>query len=75
MKRYILRYTGTTSAPADHVASILATPGTTVVDRSPKMLLVDGEEPALRKTLKSMPEWSLHSEQTLSLPDTRKRIG
>jgi hypothetical protein len=74
MSRYILRYGGTESAPTSHVQSILATPGLKVVDQSPKMLLVDGEQSILREKLKEMPGWSLHSEQGYPLPDTRQKM-
>lgn len=74
MGRYILRYSGTAAAPADHVDTVRSTPGLKVIDESPKMLLVDGEESALRDKIKSMPGWSLHSEQGLPLPDTRQKI-
>jgi hypothetical protein len=60
--------------PSEHVDSIRATPGLKVIDQSPKMLLVDADEPALREKLQSMPGWSLHSEQGIALPDTRQKI-
>ena len=54
---------------------IRSTPGVRVLDESPRMLLVDGEESTLREKLKGMPGWSLHPEQAYPLPDTRKKIG
>jgi hypothetical protein len=74
MGRYILRYSASSPAPSEHVDSIRATPGLKIVDQSPNMLLVDADEPALRKKLQSIPGWSLHSEQGISLPDTRQKI-
>jgi hypothetical protein len=74
MSRYILRYAGLQSAPTDHVRGIRATPGLKVIDESPKMLLVDGEESALHATLKGMDGWSIHPAQDYQLPDTRKKI-
>jgi hypothetical protein len=75
MSRYILRYGGSQSVPAEHLDSIRSIPGLKVVDTSPKMLLVDGEESTLREKLKEMPGWSIHPEQGYPLPDTRQKIG
>jgi len=74
MSRYILRYGGSQPAPVEHVQSIRATPGLQVIDQSPKMLLVDADESALRERLKGMTGWSIHPEQSYPLPDTRKKI-
>ena len=74
MGRYILRYGGSSSAPAEHVQSILATPGLQVIDKSPKMLLVDADEAAVREKIRGMPGWSVHPEQQYPLPDTRLKI-
>jgi hypothetical protein len=74
MGRYILRYAQSQAAPADHVHAIRSMPGVQVLDESPKMLLVDADESALREKLKGMPGWSMHNEQGYPLPDTRKKI-
>jgi hypothetical protein len=74
MSRYILRYAQPQSAPAEHLESILATPGLQVIDQSPKMLLVDAEESALREKLKGLPGWSMHTELGYPLPDTRQKL-
>ena len=71
----MLRYGMARSAPEEHLQMIHSTPGLQVLDESPRMLLVDGEESALREKLKAMPGWSLHPEQSYPLPDTRKKIG
>jgi len=39
------------------------------------MLLVDGEESTLRDKLKEMPGWSIHSEKSYPLPDTREKLA
>ncbi|MGA8312858.1 MAG: hypothetical protein WB755_22700 [Terriglobales bacterium] len=75
MSRYILRYGGSQSMPAEHLNSIRSTPGLKVIDESPKMLLVDGEESALREKLKEMPDWSIHAEKGYPLPDTRQKLA
>ena len=74
MSRFILRYAASQPAPADSVASIHAAPGIKVIDQSPNMLLVDGEESALRAKMRHLPGWTLHSETGYELPDTRKKI-
>jgi hypothetical protein len=74
MGRYILRYGVSGSAPAEHVHRILATPGVQLIDQSPKMLLVDADESALREQIKNLPGWSVHPEQQYPLPDTRQKI-
>lgn len=73
MNRYILRYGGGATMPATHVENIRSIPGLEVIDESPKMLLVGGEESSLREKLKDLPGWSIHPEQEYSLPDTRKK--
>jgi hypothetical protein len=75
MSRYILRYGGLQSIPADHVNSIRSLPGVQVIDESPKMLLVEGEDSALREKIKEMPEWSIHPEKGYPIPDTRQKLG
>ena len=74
MARFILRYDQPT-APAAHVQAILASPGVSVVDRSPNMMLVDGDAATLQAKLADLPGWSLHPERTIPLPDTRKKLG
>jgi hypothetical protein len=39
------------------------------------MILVDGDESTLNEKLKEMPGWSLHPEQTYSIPDARKHLA
>lgn len=74
MPRYVLRYGEARPTPSEHVQQIRATPGVHVLDESPNMLLVDGQESALREKLKKLPGWSMHPEQDYPLPDTRQRI-
>jgi hypothetical protein len=75
MSRFILRYGGSSSIPAESLKSIRTIPGLEVIDQSPKMLLVGGEESALREKLKDMPSWSMHAESAYPLPDVRQKIG
>ncbi|HTP69161.1 MAG TPA: hypothetical protein VMJ35_09685 [Dongiaceae bacterium] len=75
MSRFVLRYGGSDAIPAGHLNTIRSTPGLKVIDESPRMLLVDGEQSSLQEKLKDMPGWSLHPEQTYPMPDTRKRLA
>jgi hypothetical protein len=75
MSQFILRYGGSSSIPEDHLESIRTIPGLKVIDQSPQMLLVGGDESALREKLKDMPGWSIHTETAYPLPDTRQKIG
>jgi hypothetical protein len=34
----------------------------------------DADEGALRDAVKELPDWSVHAEQQVPLPDTRKKI-
>jgi hypothetical protein len=38
------------------------------------MLLVGGEESALREKLKNLPGWSIHPENAYPLADTRQKV-
>ena len=75
MSRYVLRYSGAEAIPADHVKAVRSIPGVHVLDESPKMLLVDGDESALHNKLKEMPGWSIHPETVYTIPDTRKKLS
>jgi hypothetical protein len=75
MTRYVLRYLGSSDVPGEHLDTIRSTPGLKVLDESPKMLLVDGDESALQEKLKNLPEWSIHPEVNYQLPDTRQKLG
>lgn len=75
MSQFILRYGGSSSIPEDHIENLRTIPGFKVIDRSPKMLLVGGDESALREKLKDMPGWTIHTEGAYPLPDTRQKIG
>lgn len=72
--RFILRYTGGAAKPAEHVARIRATPNTTVLGESDKMLFVEGSEAKLKTVLQSCPGWVLSAETTIPVPDPRPSI-
>lgn len=75
MSRYILRYGGSQAIPTEHSESIRSIPGIKVIDESPKMLLVDGDESSLHEKIKQMPGWSIHPEKEYPLPDTRQKLA
>jgi hypothetical protein len=75
MPRFILRYRGSGPAHPEDVGKIRALPDTTVLDSSSnRMMLVDAPEQHLRAAVRDMPDWVLIPEQTVPLPDTRKKV-
>jgi hypothetical protein len=75
MPRYILRFRGSGSAHTEDVRRIRSIPDTAIVDSSSdRMMLVDGPEEHLRAALKDMPGWAMIPEQTVLLPDPRKKV-
>ena len=74
MPRFILRYSGE-AAPAEHTDIAGAAPNLKVVDRTPKMMLVEGNEEDAKQLVSRLPGWTLHPEVQYRIPDTRKRIA
>jgi hypothetical protein len=74
MARFILRYKGSGPKPDDDIARISGLPHTTVLEDSPRMLLVGAPEPELRTLIDSMPDWVMSPEQTITIPDPRAKI-
>lgn len=75
MRRYVLRYGKAPSAPEEHIAALRATPGLDVIDASSRMALVAGDEAVLHRKLQELGGgWTVSPEQTIPLPDTRKKI-
>jgi hypothetical protein len=74
MERFILRYKGSGPKPDEDVARISSLPNTTVLDDSPRMLLVGAPEPELRELIGSMPDWVMSPEQTIKIPEPRPKI-
>jgi hypothetical protein len=73
MQRFVLRYRGSGAAPDADVRRVRAT--ASVIDESPRMLLVDGDGGVLRGLLADLSDWSLSEEHAVSLPDTRYRTS
>jgi len=74
MPRFILRYRGSGPAPADDMQKVRSIAGLATIDSSERMLLVDGPEASVRAAVENMLGWSMTPEQTIPLPDTRKKI-
>ena len=73
-ERYILRFRGGNSKPAEDVKRIRATKNITVLDdSSPRMLLVEASQVELKTLVESMPGWVMMSEQMIPLPDARPK--
>lgn len=61
--------------PAEDMLRIRSVPSVTILDRaSDRMMLVDAPEAELRAAVEQMPGWVLVPEQTVPLPDTRKKV-
>jgi hypothetical protein len=75
MNRFILRYQGQGSKPAEDVERIRSLEQVKVLDESsPRMLLVEGPETRLKALVGSMPQWVLAPERMISLPDPRPKL-
>jgi hypothetical protein len=73
MARFILRYSGD-AAPEEHTQIVGAAPNVKVVDRSPKMMLLEASEDDAKRLADRLPGWTLSHEVQYKIPDTRKRI-
>jgi len=72
MGRFILRFRGQGDAPARVAARLRALPAIDVIDDSGRMLLVEGEEAALRAALAG-DDWLIAPEREYSLAAARPR--
>jgi hypothetical protein len=73
MGRFVLRYRGSGPPPAQFVEQVRAGDGVSILDESPRMLLVEGPEAELRRLVNSAPGWLMAPEQAVPLPDPRPR--
>jgi len=74
MNRFILRYQGEGSKPAEDVNRIRSLENIKVLDESsPRMLLVEGAGARLKALVESMPEWVLTPQRMIPLPDPRPK--
>jgi hypothetical protein len=75
VKRFILRFRGSTPEPRNDLTRIRRSPGIAVLDESsPRMVLVEGREDDIRQLIQSMPDWVAIEEQTYELPDPRANL-
>jgi hypothetical protein len=74
MARFILRYSSE-DAPEEHDAALASSPLVKVIDRSPKMMLVDASEDDAKQLADRLPGWTLQPEVEYKIPDARKRIA
>lgn len=75
--RFVLRYSGPPGATPESArlgAQLGAAVGVTVLDESPRMLLVEGSRAALDRALQGIEGWEITPETSTPLPDTRTRI-
>jgi hypothetical protein len=73
MDRLIMRFRGTAAGFTKSVSAIEGLDGVTIVDRTPRMLLVEAT-PVAAKQLGSIPEWTVSPETFTPLPDPRERV-
>lgn len=74
MPRYILRYQHAVQAPEPDLKKIRAALDLKVVDESPRMVLVDGDEEAAKASLLGLFGWTVTPETSTPLPSTRAKI-
>ncbi|HEX2563063.1 MAG TPA: hypothetical protein VHK25_04065 [Acidimicrobiales bacterium] len=68
MSRYVLRYRGGGQPPVGELALIERT--LRVLDRSPRMLLVEGSGNGIRQVLAGLPGWVADEEAVVPVPTT-----
>jgi hypothetical protein len=68
-----VRYVGEGLRPSSDVQRILTTPGLTVLDDTPRMMLVEAGARDLKSLIGSMPGWTCTPERAIPLPDPRPR--
>jgi hypothetical protein len=73
MSRYILRYSGPV-APAEQVRRIRSASKLRVIDESPKMLLVEGDDQDIRNSIADESGWQVVPERTVRVPGPRPKI-
>ena len=73
MGRYIVRYVGEGLRPSADLQRILTAPGLTVLDDTPRMMLVEAGARSLKSLIGSMPGWTCAPERAIPLPDPRPR--
>ena len=70
-QRFVLRFGGDRAMPADDVERIREVAEATVLDQTPRMMLVESDEEPLRELVGSLPGWAIAPEQHLPPADRR----
>jgi hypothetical protein len=71
-RRYVLRYRGQGAVPGPDVARIERE--VEVLDRAPRLLLVQTTRSGLAHLLAGLPRWIAADERGFALPDVRPRV-
>jgi hypothetical protein len=72
--RYVLRFKGRGAIPDADLSRIRSAAGVTLVDNSSRMFLVEASPQAVEQLAEQLPGWICSTEQTVPLPDSRRRI-
>lgn len=73
MQRFVLRFTGQGAAPAADLERISTAAGVSVIDTSARMVLVEASAAAGSRLADDLTGWIFVPEQSLPLPDPRRR--
>jgi len=65
---------GKGSAVAEDIARVCALPDTTILDQTPRMLLVEAPEAMSRALGDTLPGWVVTREQLTPVPSTRPTL-
>jgi len=74
MKKYILRFTGSGAKPAADVTRIRKSEGVTIVDESPRMLLVQCAKTRAKQLVEDLDKWVMSEERSVELPNPRPKV-
>jgi len=74
MSRYILRYKAPGTKPQQDLLRIREAAGVKILDESPRMLLVEGDDEKIKGLRNDLSDWLVTPEVQISVPDTRYRI-
>jgi hypothetical protein len=73
MSRYILRYSGPAD-PVEQLRRIRSSSKLRVIDESPKMLLVEGDDQDIHDSIADESGWQAVPERTVPLAEPRPKI-
>jgi hypothetical protein len=74
MSRYILRYKAPGTKPRSDLRRIRSAAGVKIVDESPQMVLVEGDEDRIKHLGNDLSNWLVTPETQIPIPDTRFKI-